>query len=58
VSDFTEVNKDIEKKKALVDAMNSELEKANAILKVKQDELALVVKKVSDLEALYADNKK
>ena len=38
--------------------MNSELEKANAILKVKQDELALVVKKVSDLEALYADNKK
>lgn len=35
VSDFTEVNKDIEKKKSLVESMNQELDKANEILKVK-----------------------
>ena len=35
VSDFTEVNKDIEKKKGQVEQMNQELEKANAILRVK-----------------------
>jgi dynein heavy chain len=35
VSDFTEVNKDIEKKKSQVEAMNTELDKANSILKVK-----------------------
>ncbi len=32
VSEFTEVNKDIEKKKGQVSAMNLELDKANAIL--------------------------
>ena len=35
VSEFTEVNKDIEKKKAQVASMNIELDKANAVLQVK-----------------------
>lgn len=35
VSEFTEVNKDIEKKKSQVDAMNVELDKANQTLQKK-----------------------
>ena len=58
VSEFTEVNREIEKKKTQVELLNSELSKANSILKGKQEELAAVIKKVNDLEALYNENKK
>ena len=58
VSEFTEVNKDIEKKKAQVASMNLELDKANAVLQVKQSQLNAVIKKVNELEQLYNANKK
>ena len=35
VSEFTEVNREIEKKKTQVELLNSELSKANSILKGK-----------------------
>ena len=58
VSDFTEVNRDIEKKKGQVASMNVELDKANAVLSVKQEQLSAVIKKVTELEQLYNANKK
>lgn len=53
VSEFTDVNNDVEKKKSQVEGMNAELDKANQLLSVKQNELASVVKKVTDLENLF-----
>lgn len=35
VSDFTDVNREIEKKKSQVEGLDVELKKANSILKVK-----------------------
>ncbi|CAD8076520.1 unnamed protein product [Paramecium sonneborni] len=57
VSEFTDTNNDIEKKKTQVEAMNKQLEMGNQILAQKQSELALVVKKVTDLEIQFNQNK-
>jgi len=37
VASFTDINKEIKKKQAIVDKMNGELEKANKALAVKQE---------------------
>lgn len=50
MSEFTDVNNDVEKKKVLVEGMNQSFEKMNAKLAIKQAELAAVVRKVTELE--------
>ncbi len=57
VANFTDINKDIEKKKNLVESMNKELETANKDLQLKRDELNKIIKKVNELEELYMKNK-
>ncbi|KAL4466850.1 hypothetical protein ABPG74_010447 [Tetrahymena malaccensis] len=57
VANFTDVNKQIQSKKNVVDKMNQELDKANKELSVKQAELQKVEDKVAKLEKEYNDNK-
>ncbi|EGR31243.1 hypothetical protein IMG5_115030 [Ichthyophthirius multifiliis] len=57
VANFTDVNKQINSKKAIVEKMNNELQKANKELNIKQSELRKVEEKVGKLEKEYNDNK-
>ena len=58
VSEFTDVWKEIDKKKKFVQDMDNELQKAYKILHNKQLELKLVIDKVNELESKYKQNKK
>ena len=57
VANFTDVNKQIQAKKSVVEKMNAELDKANKELSFKQEELKKVEDKVGKLEKEYNDNK-
>ncbi|CAK72703.1 unnamed protein product (macronuclear) [Paramecium tetraurelia] len=57
VSEFTDINNDVEKKKTQVENMNQQLEKAKKELAQKQSELAQVVRKVTELEIQFNSNK-
>jgi dynein heavy chain len=58
VASFTDVWKQIEKKKKYVEDKNAELDSALAKLKIKQDELNAVVSKVNELEESFNKNKR
>lgn len=53
VSSFTDINKEINKKKAIVASMDKELEAANKILSEKQSQLKEVIDKVNELEKQF-----
>ena len=57
VASFTDINKEIEKKKAFVEQMNNELSIANKQLQTKREELSAIVKKVEELESEYQSSK-
>lgn len=57
VANFTDINKEIEKKRTFVEEMNKELETANVLLQKKRSELNIIIKKVTELEAEYHKNK-
>ena len=56
VSDYTDIAKEIEIKSKYVNEMSAQLNGAMTQLKSKQDELAVVIKKVTDLETQLHDS--
>ncbi len=56
VSDFTEIANQVEVKSKNVNEMSAQLHDANEALRVKQEQLAVVQKKVDDLETQLRDN--
>ena len=56
VSDYTDIAKEVESKSKYVSEMSGQLNQAMTALKSKQDELAIVMKKVTDLETTLHDS--
>lgn len=56
VADFTDIAKEIDAKKSVVNELTAQFDKANQALEAKQAELNKVQKKVDDLEAELKDN--
>lgn len=56
VSDYTEIAKEVESKSKYVAEMSGQLNEAMTALKSKQSELAIVMKKVTDLETQLHDS--
>lgn len=56
VSDFTDIANQVEAKSKNVAEMSAQLHDANEALRVKQEQLAVVQKKVDDLETQLRDN--
>lgn len=56
VADYTDIAKEVESKQKYVNEMSGQLNAALTALKSKQDELAIVMKKVTDLETQLHDS--